>query len=64
MGHAARAVNQGRVRTMTIQENSSNKYEGAMSGECPCAADVKQDLSFLKAHAHIYFVGIGCISMS
>jgi len=63
-GSRSKSCEPGRGKTMTIQENSNKKSEGAMSGGCSYAADVKQDLSFLAAHAHIYFVGIGGISMS
>jgi len=42
---------------MTIENNSASETTGAKSCE-------KQDLSFLGADAHIYFVGIGGISMS
>lgn len=42
---------------MTIAKKGTTSYAGANSCE-------KQDLSFLGAGAHIYFVGIGGISMS
>ena len=49
---------------MTIQENSTLKPTGTTPCTCTGASGIKQDLSFLAAHARIYFVGIGGISMS